>query len=128
MSLPREKMRGELKWIGWVSGSTLLQGTKWAWSYLASLQGLQEKQVALSVSDLCESIPLFELLKGMGSVNSPAHTQEDWVDSNLCTLELFAPLNRKSFVEAYWAGIINFIHKAQFAPSVAVAFFLHCHG
>eukprot|EP00983_Pelagomonas_calceolata_P111655 1159806-Pelagomonas_calceolata.AAC.11 len=26
----------------------------------------------------------------MGSVNGPTRTQEDWVDINLCTLELFA--------------------------------------
>eukprot|EP00983_Pelagomonas_calceolata_P101067 1158650-Pelagomonas_calceolata.AAC.4 len=27
VSLPHQKMRGELMWIGWVSGSTLLQDT-----------------------------------------------------------------------------------------------------
>eukprot|EP00983_Pelagomonas_calceolata_P088853 1157249-Pelagomonas_calceolata.AAC.15 len=27
MTLPHRKMRGELMWIGWVSGSMLLQGT-----------------------------------------------------------------------------------------------------
>eukprot|EP00983_Pelagomonas_calceolata_P047819 1140796-Pelagomonas_calceolata.AAC.4 len=27
MSLPHQKMRGKLMWIGWVSGSMLLQGT-----------------------------------------------------------------------------------------------------
>eukprot|EP00983_Pelagomonas_calceolata_P134890 1162103-Pelagomonas_calceolata.AAC.2 len=27
---------------------------------------------------------------GMGSTDSSTHTQEDWVDSNICTLEWFA--------------------------------------
>eukprot|EP00983_Pelagomonas_calceolata_P087662 1157006-Pelagomonas_calceolata.AAC.4 len=57
MGLPHQKMRGELMFIRWVSGSTMLQGTS---------------------------------VKGMGSVDSPPHTQEDWLDSNLCTLEFFA--------------------------------------
>eukprot|EP00983_Pelagomonas_calceolata_P027083 851591-Pelagomonas_calceolata.AAC.1 len=30
------------------------------------------------------------LVEGMSSVDSPTHNQEDWVHSNLCTLELFA--------------------------------------
>eukprot|EP00983_Pelagomonas_calceolata_P100927 1158631-Pelagomonas_calceolata.AAC.4 len=71
-------MRGELMWIGWVSGNTLLQG-----------------------SSVMMSVFIFNGTSGRGKlvrklyrmgmdVNSPTHTQEDWVDSNLCTLELFA--------------------------------------
>eukprot|EP00983_Pelagomonas_calceolata_P065108 1148441-Pelagomonas_calceolata.AAC.8 len=30
------------------------------------------------------------LVKGMGSTDSPTHTQEDCVESDLCTLQLFA--------------------------------------
>eukprot|EP00983_Pelagomonas_calceolata_P037199 1136239-Pelagomonas_calceolata.AAC.4 len=32
------------------------------------------------------------LVEGMGSIDSPIHTQEACVESNLCTLELFAQL------------------------------------
>eukprot|EP00983_Pelagomonas_calceolata_P084074 1156289-Pelagomonas_calceolata.AAC.7 len=30
------------------------------------------------------------LVEGMGSIDSPTHTQEDCVESDLCTLKLFA--------------------------------------
>eukprot|EP00983_Pelagomonas_calceolata_P025955 814174-Pelagomonas_calceolata.AAC.1 len=82
-------MRGEFMWIGWASGSKLLQGTSVMMSvfifngtsgrgkFVRELYRMDMEFLA-SVSDLCESISNL-LLKGMGSVNSPAHTQEDWV-------------------------------------------------
>eukprot|EP00983_Pelagomonas_calceolata_P005226 170669-Pelagomonas_calceolata.AAC.1 len=64
-------MRGALMWIGWVSGSTLLQGIS----------------VVMSVF-------IFNGMscRGYGQCNGSTYTQEDWVpvDNNLCTLELFA--------------------------------------
>eukprot|EP00983_Pelagomonas_calceolata_P133021 1161925-Pelagomonas_calceolata.AAC.1 len=45
--------------------------TEWAWSFRASL---------------------VDLLQGMGSIDSPIHTQEDCVESDLSALKLFAQL------------------------------------
>eukprot|EP00983_Pelagomonas_calceolata_P132185 1161842-Pelagomonas_calceolata.AAC.5 len=84
-------MREELMWIGWVSGSTLLQGTSVVMSVFIfnGTSGRGRFVRKLYRMGMEFSYKGFRSL-GMGNVNSPTHTQESWVDSNLCTLELFA--------------------------------------
>eukprot|EP00983_Pelagomonas_calceolata_P131769 1161808-Pelagomonas_calceolata.AAC.9 len=51
---------------------------EWAWSFHASLVDLAGQSLT------------FELIQGMGSIDSPTHTQEDGVESDLSALKLFA--------------------------------------
>eukprot|EP00983_Pelagomonas_calceolata_P117776 1160444-Pelagomonas_calceolata.AAC.9 len=56
MSLPHLRARGKLVWVWWVPGSTRLQGTRVVMFFLFSMACLVE---------------------GMGSIDSPTHTQEE---------------------------------------------------
>eukprot|EP00983_Pelagomonas_calceolata_P013258 422911-Pelagomonas_calceolata.AAC.1 len=57
--------RGKLVRVWWVSRNTQPQGTSFIMSVF---------------------FPMARLVEGMGSIDSPTHTQEDCVESDLCTL------------------------------------------
>eukprot|EP00983_Pelagomonas_calceolata_P052779 1143009-Pelagomonas_calceolata.AAC.1 len=75
-----------------VPGSTWPQGTELLAAEILPKSIKEEEHAAPGHQcyDECFLFSMARLVAGMGSVNSPAHTQEDWVDSNLCILELFA--------------------------------------
>eukprot|EP00983_Pelagomonas_calceolata_P015679 497664-Pelagomonas_calceolata.AAC.1 len=69
MSLPHQRVRGKLVWVWWVCGSTQSPCTR----------------VMMSIFDFNGTSG-----RGMGSIDSPTHTQKDGVESHLSALKLFA--------------------------------------
>eukprot|EP00983_Pelagomonas_calceolata_P002217 75087-Pelagomonas_calceolata.AAC.1 len=84
-------VRGKLVWVWWVSGSIWPQGTRVMGIFdFNGTSGRGKSLRILHRVDMELSCKLGSPLRGMGSVDSPTHTQKDCVEGDLSTLKLFA--------------------------------------
>eukprot|EP00983_Pelagomonas_calceolata_P016579 523439-Pelagomonas_calceolata.AAC.1 len=91
-SLPRQRVRGKLVWVWWVSGSMQSQCTR-VMLMIFDFNGTPGRDKFLRILHIVGtklSCKLGRPLQGMGTIDSPTHTPKDFVESDLSTLNHLA--------------------------------------